>query len=261
MKTINLALLTLQGIKKRHTQNGITFELIVPQLDLEPGSFAAIVGESGCGKSTLLDVLALISRPFSCEQFIYSDIDSNFVDIKTLWDKGQDSALAKLRRQTFGYVLQTGGLLPFLTVAQNLTLPARLNGRSTKQLNALAERIGIRDVLHKKPQYLSGGQRQRAAVLRALLHHPRVVLADEPTGAVDRPRAETIVQDLADLAKENQCAVVMVTHDRELVRPFVDKTYTFELEAISETYTQSTLIQEMPVLCLPSSDSLADETI
>ncbi len=243
MLTIPLVLELLNGLKRRE-QGGITFELHIPNLTLQKGQFVAVVGESGCGKSTLLDLLALVSRPTACSQFSYYDTQNaetlQPTDLKNLWDSEAENALAALRRSRFGYVLQTGGLLPFLTVFQNLQLPSKLNGyHHDLQIKNLAKRFGVDGVLDKKPQYLSGGQRQRVAILRAINHHPNIILADEPTAAVDKTRALSIVKDFHTLAKENGTTIVMVTHDRELVAPFADATYTFDVTEESETLTQS----------------------
>ena len=99
--------------------------------------------------------------------------------------------------------------------------------------------MGIDELLNKKPQYLSGGQRQRVAILRAITHHPKVILADEPTAAVDKTRALNIVKDFHILAKERGTTIVMVTHDRTLISPFADVTYTFDMIKRSENLTQS----------------------
>jgi putative ABC transport system ATP-binding protein len=224
---------------KRREQGGVAFELHIPKLALYQGQFIAVVGESGCGKSTLLDLLALVSKPTTCSQFVYHEIQQS-TDVKQLWENKEESALAELRRSRFGYVLQTGGLLPFLSVFQNLQLPSKINGyKNRTEIIELAKRIGIEGVLHKKPQYLSGGQRQRVAILRALTHHPKIILADEPTAAVDKTRARSIVKDFNTLAKESGTTIVMVTHDHALVAPFADVTYTFDLNEVSETLTRS----------------------
>ncbi len=227
---------------KRREQGGVAFELHIPKLALYQGQFVAVVGESGCGKSTLLDLLALVSKPTTCSQFFYYEMRQT-TDVKQLWEKKEESALAALRRSHFGYVLQTGGLLPFLTVYQNLQLPSKINGyKNNTEIIKLAKRIGIEGLLQKKPQYLSGGQRQRVAILRALTHQPKIILADEPTAAVDKTRARSIVKDFNTLAKESGTTIVMVTHDHALVAPFADVTYSFELNEVSETLTRSRLI-------------------
>jgi putative ABC transport system ATP-binding protein len=231
--------LELKNTKKRREQGGVAFELQVPEFKLNKGQFIAIVGDSGCGKSTLLDILALVSRPTECEKFDY--FEEQRIDIKNLWAENNEQGLSDLRRSCLGYVLQTGGLLAFLTVWQNIHLPSKINGyHNESEIKELAKKIGVEGVLHKKPQYLSGGQRQRVAILRALHHHPNIILADEPTAAVDKKRAHSIVNDFNNLAKENGTAIVMVTHDRDLIAPFADKAYTFDVNEVSDILTQST---------------------
>ncbi len=241
------SILVLEDVNKRREQGGIAFELQIPALKLEQGDFVAIVGDSGCGKSTLLDMLALVSQPTSAAQFSYyfngHQAQSEAVDIGKLWQTSDEQALANIRRSRLGYVLQTGGLLPFVTVLQNIQLPAKLNGNNdTSYAEQLAERIGVKGVLGKKPQFLSGGQRQRVAILRALVHHPQIIFADEPTAAVDKKRAESIVADFHTLAKENGTTIVMVTHDRQLIESRADKTYSFEISEASDSLTVSIAI-------------------
>lgn len=231
--------LSLQDGLKRREQGGITFELHIPKLELLQGQFVAVVGESGCGKSTLLDMLALVSKPTDCSQFIYYETQQQ-TNLKDLWDNNKEKALATLRRSRFGYVLQTGGLLPFLTVFQNLQLPLQINGYNNDQeIRQLAKSFGVDGMLEKKPQYLSGGQRQRVAILRAINHHPKIILADEPTAAVDKTRAMKIVEDFKKLANKNGTTIVMVTHDHALVAPFADVTYTFDVTEKCDTLTRS----------------------
>lgn len=228
----------LRNVVKRREQGGVIFELHVPEFKLHGGELVAIVGDSGCGKSTLLDMLALVSRPTNSDVFKYF----TEYDVKQLWQQNQEKQLSHIRRQYLGYVLQTGGLLPFLTVFQNIQLPAKLNGLHNDQyITQLAARFGIEETLTKKPQYLSGGQRQRVAILRALQHHPKVILADEPTAAVDKKNAYKIVEKFLELAKENNTTIVMVTHDRALVSQLKNIVYyTFDLETQSENFTKST---------------------
>lgn len=237
--------LVIENLVRRREQAGVIFELRVPMLHLDRGSFVAVVGESGCGKSTLLDHLALVAEPTSCERFelrIDGDGGEKRTDVRGLWARNHEPGLAALRRDRLGYVLQTGGLLPFLTVERNIMLPARIKGLADyrDRVRRLAERIGIDRVLSKKPQYLSGGQRQRAAILRALIHQPDIVLADEPTAAVDKERAQAIVEDFRELAREEGTTIVMVTHDRNLVEGLADCTYGFRVRSIDETMTRST---------------------
>lgn len=238
----------LRQALKRREQGGMRFELHIPEVRLAPGDFVAVVGDSGCGKSTLLDLLALVSRPTEVERFTCrfetSEANAEF-DVGGLWRDGDEQGLAALRKAHLGYVLQTGGLLPFLTVAQNIYLPARINGRPDREYaDRLARRFGVERLLNKKPQFLSGGQRQRVAILRAMGHRPQLILADEPTAAVDKKRAGEIVADFHALAKESGTTIVMVTHDRELVAPVADYSFTFEVRDLSATVTRSTVIRQ-----------------
>jgi len=238
-------LVEIAGLVKLREQGGVAFELVVPRFEVARGRFIALVGESGCGKSTLLDTLALVLRPTACERFLFQDPDAPSLwaadDVMALWRSGDEQALAGLRRRRLGYVLQSGGLLPFLTARQNLQLPLRLNGRSdgSEELERLSRRIGVANVLGKKPRYLSGGQRQRVAILRALVHGPALILADEPTAAVDRARARSIVKDLGGLAREGGGSVIMVTHDPQLVESAADAVWGFRVEQVSDVRTRS----------------------
>jgi putative ABC transport system ATP-binding protein len=235
-------LVLLRGMTKRREQGGSAFELHVPALDIAVGELVAVVGDSGCGKSTLLDILALVMEPTDVERFeLRINDDEPVTDVRALWQKRAETRLAAFRRDHLGYVLQTGGLLPFLSVAENITLPARVKGLPDPLalIGDLAERMGLGGCLERMPDSLSIGQRQRVAILRALLHGPRLVLADEPTAAVDKARAETIMQDLHMLAREQSASVVVVTHDVALVADFADRTYGFRMEQISENEIRS----------------------
>ena len=238
-------LLEMKGMFKSRHQGGATFELSVPAVSLHAGEFIAVVGESGCGKSTLLDILALVLRPPQCERFCLQQPEStepsNRLDISALWDTLDEKSLANIRRNHLGYVLQTGGLLAFLTVWQNLQLPMRVKGvfQDRIKIDDLVRRMGVEGLLGIKPQFLSGGQRHRVAILRALVHKPAIVLADEPTAAVDKSRARKIVQDFQSLAKDEGTAIVMVTHDQGLVADVADRVFGFEVSQESESMTRS----------------------
>jgi putative ABC transport system ATP-binding protein len=227
-------LVVLEAVSRRRERGGMVFELRVPRLELHPGEFLALVGDSGSGKSTLLDMLALVARPSAARRFDLR-LGGQTADIAALWRQGAEGVLAGLRRRHLGYVLQTGGLLPFLSVWGNLTLPLAANGRPADRvaIGAAAERLGLGRYLNRKPDSLSGGERQRVAVLRALLHGPALVLADEPTAAVDKSRARGIVADFRAMAGELGTAIVMVTHDLDLVRGVADTTYGCTLAAAS----------------------------
>lgn len=243
-------LVLLEAVVRRREQGDMVFLLRIPWLAVRPGEFVALVGDSGSGKSTLLDMLALVLRPSAAGRFEMrlrgGAIRAGPVsDIAALWQRGQEAALAVLRRQHLGYVLQTGGLLPFLSVWGNLTLPLAALGRrpNRPEIIRAAERLGLGRYLDLMPDRLSGGERQRVAVLRALLHRPALVLADEPTAAVDKSRARAIVADLHALARDVGSAIVMVTHDLDLVREVADSTYRCSLEDASA--------ERVEVVCAP----------
>jgi len=216
---------------------GVRFVLHIPELSIFPGETVAFMGESGCGKSTLLDVLGLVSKPDSAEEFNFSAPGSRTVNLSTACDE----TCAALRRQHFGYVLQSGGLLPFLSVFENVALPLRINGKSVEDARELLKDVGLADQSAKKPAYLSGGQRQRVAVARALCHLPSVVLADEPTGAVDKFMARELILLLLGCAKKRGAAVLIVTHDEQLICGLTDRVFHFEVSRVSPQETVSVL--------------------
>ncbi|BEQ17063.1 ABC transporter ATP-binding protein [Desulfoferula mesophila] len=230
----------LRQVVKQRAKGGSAFELCVPRLDIGRGEFVAIVGASGCGKSTLLDLLGLVLSPSRCEEFSLR-AGGQTHDLM----RQNEASLARLRRVHLGYVLQTGGLLPFLSVGDNARLPCRLNGQAggRDRVEELLAILEIEKQARKKPQFLSGGQRQRAAIARALAHRPPVVLADEPTAAVDKFTATKIRDQFKRLTREMGTTLIMVTHDHELVRGSADRTYTFLVEPLDDTLTRSTLLE------------------
>ncbi len=233
-------ILNITGAKILRKQESSSFELSVPAFKISKGEITAIVGESGCGKSTLLDFLSLILSPKEVETFTVDDFGKK-IDVANLWLTKNDKKLSYLRRKIFGYVPQTGGLLPFLSVRKNLYLPAKLNNQKNFQerIDKLSKNMGIYSFLDRSPQTLSGGQRQRASIIRAMSHNPLVILADEPTAAVDRKRAQAIVRDFKLMAKEQQTAVIMVTHDKLLVEYIADSWYGFKLKYLKDGLIRS----------------------
>jgi len=217
---------SLKGVVKVRERNGIRFEIDIDSFEVQPGAFVAVVGQSGCGKSTLLDMLALVLSPTRAEVFSYR-LNGTQVDVRALAREVHQVNQARIRRDHIGYVLQTGGLFGFLSVHDNARLPAQLKGLSgsDEHIRERAEELGIVDLLAKKPQYLSGGQRQRSAILRALSNRPGLILADEPTAAVDQENARLIVKQFRALARNGHATVIMVTHDTGLVAGVADLTY------------------------------------
>ncbi len=213
----------------KREKNGVVFSLKIPSLTLYGGQIMAVVGQSGCGKSTLSDLVALILRPASCEEFVLYSQDSSCNILLSTKEQ-----LAALRGRDIGYVLQSGGLFPFLNVLENIMLPGKLLNMPGRELRRrayqLAERIGITDHLSKKPQFLSGGQRQRVAIARALIHKPRLILADEPTAAVDSYTANEICSVFRSVVENSETSLLIVSHDRPLMHKHADYEVTFSLK-------------------------------
>ncbi|AZS85316.1 ABC transporter ATP-binding protein [Streptomyces griseoviridis] len=202
-----------------HKAYGPTVALDGAEFSIHPGEVVAVMGPSGSGKSTLLHCLAGIVPPDS------GSIRYNGQEMATMTD-AQRSAL---RRSEFGFVFQFGQLVPELTCVENVALPLRLNGtpRRTAERAALSwmERLEVDGLKDKRPGEVSGGQGQRVAVARALVTDPRVIFADEPTGALDSLNGERVMELLTEAARTTGAAVVLVTHearvaaysDREIV--------------------------------------------
>jgi putative ABC transport system ATP-binding protein len=196
------------------------FRLEVPRLGVRRGECIAITGPSGCGKSTLLDLLGLVLRPDRCAAFEMRTRDNRVVDVARLWRHDDRDGLAQVRAQHIGYVLQTGGLLPFLPVIENIRLSRVLLGLGNGDglVERLAEALKIGHLLGKKPQALSIGERQRVAIARALAHRPAFLLADEPTAALDPAHALQVMKLLLAIVQHFQITAIIVSHDWELVR-------------------------------------------
>ncbi len=215
------SLLDLAGLVCQHGEGPSAFRLEVPELTLFPGEAIAITGPSGCGKSTLLDILGLVRRPTSVDTFRYT-LGGISADMAPLWRKGSLDRLAGVRAESIGYVLQTGGLLPFLSVRENIALSLDLLGRRAPgtHLLALVETLGLGGLLDRKPKTLSIGERQRVAIARALAHGPALLLADEPTAALDPAKAHDVLGLLMELVHVLKIALVVVSHDWPLLEGF-----------------------------------------
>jgi len=174
---------------------------------VDAGSSVAVTGPSGCGKSTLLGVLGGLALPTSGAVRIGGE------EISSL----PEGRRSDFRRAHVGFVYQADNLLPFLTVAENVGLQLALDPASAdgdRSLDLL-DRLGLAGEAHRLPDHLSGGQRQRAAVVRAVVHRPEVILADEPTGALDAANAVGVLDLLLEAQHEIGATLVMVTHDRD----------------------------------------------
>ncbi len=176
-------------------------------LDVPDGSFEALMGPSGSGKSTLLNLIAGLDRPTSGTVLVAG------ADLTRM----SDGQLAKWRSQTIGFVFQSFNLIPVLTAAQNVELPLLLTSLSradrAKHVATALRIVGLEDRMHHYPRQLSGGQEQRVAIARAIVNDPKIIVADEPTGDLDRKSADDVLTLMERLNKEMHKTIFMVTHD------------------------------------------------
>lgn len=172
---------------------------------VEDGEYTAIMGESGSGKTTLLNILAALDRPTK---------GTVLLDGKNM-AKIQDKELSAFRREKLGFVFQEFQLLDTFSIRDNIYLPLVLSGKHHREMERrlipIAQKLGIQSILDKYPYEVSGGQKQRAAVARALITHPRLILADEPTGALDSRSTDELLQLFSAIHEEGQ-TILMVTH-------------------------------------------------
>ncbi len=201
-----MEILRVEHLTKRYGQG----EAQVSALDdvsfcVEQGEFVAIVGPSGSGKSTLLHLLGGVDRPTGGKVYV-SDKDMYALD---------ETALAIFRRRQIGLIYQFYNLIPVLNVEENITLPLLLDNRSvnTQQLDSMVEALGLKKRLQHLPSQLSGGQQQRVSIGRALMASPAIVLADEPTGNLDRANSREIIDLLKRLHDQLHQTLIIITHD------------------------------------------------
>jgi putative ABC transport system ATP-binding protein len=181
--------------------------LVDVSLDVDRGEFVALVGRSGCGKSTMLNVAGAMDFPTSGEVELDGVVTSSL----------GETALTLLRREKVGFIFQSFQLLPALSVVENVELPLLLARRPRARETALDQlrRVEMEDLAARLPYQLSGGQMQRAAIARALVHSPSLLLADEPTGNLDSTTGDVILQLLRHIADRSQTTILMATHSVE----------------------------------------------
>ena len=217
-------------------------------LELDAGAFAAVVGPSGCGKSTLLHLCGAMDRPTAGE------VRLDGSSLAAL----DDDALARLRRERIGFVFQFFNLLPTLTVAENIGLPLLLAGRppaeSMARAGRWAERVGISHRLDHAPPQLSGGEAQRAAIARAVVHEPALLIADEPTGNLDSENGLRILDLLQDVNRRSGAALLLATHD-SAVAAAADRTVEMRDGRIVRVESRTVSVAEKPGLELAAAGS------
>ncbi len=205
-------IISLKGIKKRffigkpnelEVLHGIDFEV-------NEGEFVAVVGESGSGKSTLMNIIGVLDRQTDGE-YILDGIDVS---------KANDKKLSEIRNKKVGFVFQTFNLIGRQSALKNVELPMLYNGfnkkERTKRAEELLEMVNMQDRMKHKPNELSGGQKQRVSIARAIANDPAVILADEPTGALDSQTSRNVMDIFHRLHKEQHKTIVLITHNKEL---------------------------------------------
>ena len=209
--------LKLNGVSKRYESPGGAEAVSVLRdvtLEIGPGESVAIIGPSGSGKSTLLNIIGTLDRP-SAGQVLLDSRDLSRLD---------DLQLASVRNREIGFVFQAHHLLPQCTVLENVLVPtlahkdAALRNSAVERAKRLLAKVGLAARETHRPGQLSGGERQRVAVVRALINQPKLLLADEPTGALDRASAQNLADLLVQLNKEEGVTLIVVTHALDLAK-------------------------------------------
>lgn len=209
-------LLRLEKVTKNYVAAGAPPVAVLRDLsfNIEAGESVAIIGPSGSGKSTLLNIIGTLDQPTS---------GSVWLDSRDL-SRLDEQQLAAVRNQQVGFIFQSHHLLPQCSVLENVLVPTIADKRghagdgAVDRAEKLLKRVGLSERLHHRPGQLSGGERQRVAVVRALINQPKLLLADEPTGALDRNSAQGLAQLLVELNREEQVTLIVVTHALDLAR-------------------------------------------
>ena len=214
-------------------------------LQVNAGEYLAIAGPSGSGKSTLLNLIGCIDKPTSGRILI------NSVNASTL----SPARATQLRRETIGFVFQTFNLIPVFTASENVEFPLLVQGVSAsdrrKRVGEALESVGLSARAHHRPDLLSGGERQRIAVARAIVHHPALVLADEPTANLDTQNATQLIDLMRDLNRSLGLTFIFSTHDQRLLEHTPRIVRLCDGQVISDTSTEGAGHEQVLAACVP----------
>jgi len=214
-------------------------------LQVNAGEYLAIAGPSGSGKSTLLNLIGCIDKPTSGRILI------NSVNASTL----SPARTTQLRRETIGFVFQTFNLIPVFTASENVEFPLLVQGVSAsdrrKRVGEALESVGLSARAHQRPDLLSGGERQRIAVARAIVHHPALVLADEPTANLDTQNATQLIDLMRDLNRSLGLTFIFSTHDQRLLEHTPRIVRLCDGQVISDTSTEGAGHEQVLAACVP----------
>ena len=235
-----MSLLEVHGLKKVYTSRfgGQSVQALSNvNFSVEQGEYVAIMGESGSGKTTLLNILAALDRPTEGEVLLEGRSMSEI----------RESELAAYRRENLGFVFQDFNLLDTFSIRDNIFLPLVLSGKRYEQMNEklapIARKLGIEDILSKYPYEVSGGQKQRAAVARALITQPKIVLADEPTGALDSRASDDLLSLFDEINRTGQ-TILMVTHSVKAASHAFRALFLKDGEIFHQLYRADAGVQE-----------------
>ncbi len=201
---MNENIIEIKGLKKSY-ENGQIIALDGIDLEIKKGEFVSIIGPSGSGKSTLLNMIGALDRA-----------DEGIINVADI-DLTQKEDLSQFRSQEIGFVFQLHNLIPNLTVLENVQIPMLETSIADEKMEEraldLLKSVGLANKINQKPTKLSGGERQRVAIARALVNHPSIILADEPTGALDSKTQDVILNLLKDIHKKENVTLIVVTHE------------------------------------------------
>ena len=235
-----MSLLEVHGLKKVYTSRfgGQSVQALSNvNFSVEQGEYVASMGESGSGKTTLLNILAALDRPTEGEVLLEGRSMSEI----------RESELAAYRRENLGFVFQDFNLLDTFSIRDNIFLPLVLSGKRYEQMNEklapIARKLGIEDILSKYPYEVSGGQKQRAAVARALITQPKIVLADEPTGALDSRASDDLLSLFDEINRTGQ-TILMVTHSVKAASHAFRALFMKDGEIFHQLYRADAGVQE-----------------
>ncbi|KAB1441528.1 ABC transporter ATP-binding protein [Pseudodesulfovibrio senegalensis] len=206
-------MIELRDIHKSYMLGSVPLEVLRGiTLRVEKGELLSVVGASGCGKSTLMNILGFLDTP-SSGQYFFEERESSNLD---------DGALSRIRNQRIGFCFQQFNLLPRLSARDNVCLPLLYRGvgksMRIEKASEMLDRVGMADRMNHRPSELSGGQQQRVAIARALVGEPALILADEPTGALDSTTSDAIMSLFSELNREKHITTIIITHDPDLAR-------------------------------------------
>lgn len=236
-----MSILEVKNLKKVYTTRfgGNHVQALTDvSFSVEQGEYVAIMGESGSGKTTLLNILAALDKPTS------GDVTLSGKKLTTI----KDSEISSFRRDNLGFVFQDFNLLDTFSIQDNIFLPLVLSGKQFKEMNArltpIAQKLGISDILGKFPYEISGGQKQRAAVARALITNPQIILADEPTGALDSKATDSLLKLFNEINNDGQ-TILMVTHSTKAASHAKRVMFIKDGEVFNQIYKGSMSNEDM----------------